>query len=181
MKKEKILNTKEKNRKKFRMLKKVMDFSESLLLAMPIVIIVIFGLGVVLTAQDANVENTEKIDIMAEMRVFTKTEDIVENEKVNDVLTIGKFIIYIIGYIMNILIIDNLKRIFENIEKNDTPFTEDNVKHLNVISELAVLGFITRFMGNSIGMSIVPLVIILAITTVFKYGCELQKEVDETL
>ena len=62
---------------------------------------------------------------------------------------------------------------------------KDYKKEDGSLNMLYVTGYrgniVTVLLGNEFAIGLIPLIIILALVFVFEHGCELQKEVDETL
>lgn len=94
----------------------------------------------------------------------------------NDKIYFG--ILNLLQYIIIILFCDKIAKIFNNSIKSETPFSEENVKNMKAISSLA---FIYAICSETMGYAIAVYLIIKAISYVFEYGCDLQKESDETL
>lgn len=91
-------------------------------------------------------------------------------------------------------------RLFGNMRKGDTPFTMENAKLLKTMGiVMIVASLVPQIIGASVGSGIAavngltfdadmgngfPLLAALAffvMSVIFKYGCELQTQVDETL
>jgi len=130
--------------------------------------------------EDGNILLTNQtiIDLSEKVR-GSKFEFNNKSDEYKIFVAIVGLVIACIDYIMMILIINNISRIFGTIEKEGTPFTKNNVKYLNMINILALL--LCVFGTARISMNLVSVIIISAITIVFKYGCKLQQEYDETL
>ena len=98
---------------------------------------------------------------------------------------------------LGIAILYFVNRMFENICKNNTPFTKDNARYLVVIATLIIVCTIAvpildfglqRVLDTayypSYGFGLMPLFVaflLYFLSLVFKHGAELQKESDETL
>lgn len=176
MKKEENLTTKEINKKKIQRLRKILSFGETFLITVGFLVVgmaIIVGILVALSG-----EETSMAIEMSEMTGMTEIADIEKEDSVEGTITI---IFSGIGYVLNILIIDKVRKILMNIEKDETPFTEDNIIILSKIKRIAIISFVTVLLGNEFAIGLIPLIIILALIFVFEHGCELQKEVDETL
>lgn len=164
MEKETIESTKDLHIKNIKILRKLLSYGEIFLMMLPM----LFVLITIVTHAFG-----EAIDLTTEISWLLQ----IPEEKLN--LTL--FIISCVGYLINILIINRIGKILENTEKSLTPFTESNVKILGTIKKLSIISFATLFLGSNWGISLIPLIIILALSSVFKYGFILQTESDETL
>jgi hypothetical protein len=99
-----------------------------------------------------------------------------------------------------IAILYHVDRLFTDIHRDNTPFTDDNARYLVIIAILVVVcAIVIPIMGywaqtidtaadsvyyQPYGFSILPLFVALLLyflSLVFKYGAKLQKESDETL
>ena len=170
------LGAKEQMIKNCGILGKVMQCIEALLIAIPILIIVVLvsvaGM-IFMTGTEENMIPTQ------EELIVEDTADIVETEEITEQGVI-KIIANIIKYVLTIVIVDILRRIFMSTKIKETPFTKDNVRSMRVLSIIAVVEWILAVLSG-IGSSLIFVVTIMAISHVFKYGYELQVEADETL
>lgn len=204
MKKEKLKNvdTNEKSvkvddiklRNKFKLLKKLMIFLEGLLLVpvLMVVLIMVIIAGEIIISGTNEFAKDVVFDEIAEEEI--ESEDIVdlaekvtgeelaldeENDKYKYMVAISAIIVACMDYMCMVLIVDRLSKIFKTIEEEGTPFTLDNIKYLNKIDKYAVILFV--FGTTNISISLLSLIIISAISYIFKYGYRIQQEVDETL
>ena len=97
--------------------------------------------------------------------------------------------------LFGLVIMYHINRIFMNIHRNNTPFTEDNVRDLRVIALLVlvvtiVLPIMSEASAYAAGEAAVigfnPFTLLMAfiiyiLSLIFSYGTELQRESDETL
>ena len=196
----------EKMKKKFGKLRKAMTIVEGILMVVPIMVIVILVIvGISVGFNKANFpskieygenksiilydENTEEIDwkimILDILNMKEKVEDDEDyqngSELEKTIVAVSLIIVAIIGYILTILIADNLAKIFGEVEKQGTPFTENNIKLLKKVNILALILWIAGMMGANSTVGLVFLIVIFAFRSVFEYGYKLQKESDETL
>ena len=206
MKKEKLkkVDTNEKNeiedskfRKKFKLLKGWMIFFEGILLV-PVIVTILFMViiagevlvsgtnefakSIIIDETSEEVEEEIKIDDIVKLAEELSGEDLMVEDETNEFkrfVAISQIIIVFLDYICLVIIVDTLGRIFGNVEKEGTPFTKENVKKLSVINLFAVILFIFGTPNISIGL--ISIIIISAITYIFKYGYKIQQEIDETL
>lgn len=178
MKKEKEIknesesSTKEINKKSIRSLRKVLSAVEIFLIAIPAVFIgfaFIMGLLVGLSGEETTFEQE-----MVEMVPVDEVEEFGELEPLQAILAFFSYILYI-------CIIDNIVKMFKNIEDEESPFTEKNLRILNKIKKLILFSFITTLLGCEIGMGLFAVIIVYAFVLIFEYGCKIQNEVDEIL
>ena len=113
-----------------------------------------------------------KTDIEKEYKDF-KTQD------AKMFIAIQLIIKMVVDYILCVWILNCVIKLFDNISKAKTPFTQDNIKLIKKIDILACFAYI---FGNEVfSIGLVFLLVLTAISYVFKYGYTLQKEVDETV
>lgn len=101
------------------------------------------------------------------------------NPKIENVIALIVMVIRILQYFIISLILQNLSKVFGNVEKEGTPFSLENIKRLSKISTLAF--FIWILSADITVMNFLFVLVIYAIVYIFKYGYKLQKESDETL
>jgi hypothetical protein len=188
----------EKMKTKFRNFRKIIQAIEIILIGSPILLIVItfFSIGVMIEetgvdeesiTNEAVVENNTS-DISTteyEENSFIQIKDF-GNETTNIIASVVAVIAFIADWVITIILLEQLRKIFYEVETKGTPFTEKSVMHIDKISKLTiilgVLRIISAFVSNSeLGASLTFIIIILAISSIFKYGYKLQKESDETL
>jgi len=85
----------------------------------------------------------------------------------------------IIRYIFITIICDRIGRVFKDSKKAETPFCDANVRNIEIISGFAWV--YTLFVEGFAGYELVVATLISVIYYIFKYGCELQEQSDETL
>lgn len=204
-KKEELINE-DKMKKKFGTLRKIMTVIKGLLIAGLIIVIVsitilsiVFGLSksgsdgtlklgknnkIVLF--DKKIEDVELktviIDILDVKEELEDDEDYINgSESLKTLMIVIAAIVSFVGYLLVIMIVDNLAQIFGEVEKEGTPFTENNIKLLKKVNILALILWIAGMMGTKSTVGLVFLIVIFAFRSVFEYGYKLQKESDETL
>lgn len=184
-----------KLRKKFKTLKGWMILFEALLLVPVIVVILsmVIIAGEVLISgtneyaksmiiEESSEENEIGVDDIVTLAEDLSGEELIldgESEEFKRFVAISHILVVCLDYMCIIIITNTLAKIFGNVEKEGTPFTKENVKNLNVINIFAGVLFIFGTPNFSIGL--ISIIIISAITYIFKYGYKIQQEVDETL
>lgn len=94
---------------------------------------------------------------------------------------IKESIITIITYILSLIILHSLAKIFINSSKDETPFSIKNVKNLRTISICLDIIFLVTLFSETHGIGLIYPLTITGIEYIFRYGCKLQLESDETL
>lgn len=208
MKEEKSIKiiTEEDLKCKFKKYEKIISFIELLLVVGPIVIIflilpvsiaMLVGTNSVDSDEIVNeVANNDAVDINSNISesIFENTNELTnitndlksddnDNKIDENGITPAKSIFAIITAIMQIIVIENVRKMFKQISINGKPFTEYNVEKMKNISKYSVIMWIAGFFidFSFAGIGIVTVVVLCAVSTIFKYGYKLQIESDETL
>lgn len=179
MKKEKNLkkeDSKEKDNYEIRKLINLLNIGEIFLIAVPLVRIGLILITILLTMASGDVVNID--EITQDLFAGIKTINIMVDEE-----SLGSLAIFLscVGYIVNIKIINTIKKIIINFYEDKTPFSEKNIVLLDNLKKCVVFNFITLCLGNVFGMNLLPLIIVLTLISAFKHGIALQQEVDEIL
>ena len=194
---EKIEIEDSKFRKKFKSLKGWIIFFEGILLV-PVIVTILFMViiagevlvsgrnefakSIIIDETSEEVEEEIKIDDIVVLAEELSGKDLMLEDETNEFkrfVAISQIITVFLDYICVVIIVDTLGKIFGNIEKEGTPFTKENVKKLSVINLFAGILFIFGTPNISIGL--ISIIIISAVTYIFKYGYKIQQEIDETL
>lgn len=174
MKKEMKEKTKETNN--IQKLIKFLSFGQAFLIAVPLVrlmLVIIVTVGLMIAGENVTITEVAYEFFNLEKPVFTTLKA--------QVVYYAFVIFSVLGYIINISLLNKIEKILRNTEEAKTPFTENNIVLLDKIKGLVFVSFITMFLGNKFGMSLIPLVVVIGLIGVFKHGYKLQQEVDETL
>lgn len=111
--------------------------------------------------------------------------EIIDFFSANPENTIKESIITIIIYILSLIILYSLAKIFINSSKDETPFSLKNVKIFRKISICAYIVFFVRIFSETHGIGLANALtyisLIKSIEYILRYGYELQLESDETL
>jgi len=132
-------------------------------------------------------------DITAPADIYNVPVEDIDMAALAKVLSVGMLVLGIVGFRMMYYIY----QLFDNIHKNNTPFTDDNAKYLQRIAVLMIVstiilpiidGVMQRVVNveyySQLGFGGFPILVALLLfflSLVFKYGATLQKESDETL
>lgn len=147
------------------------------------------------------VEKNDKIEVKINNKTVADEEDkdaIVEIKKFLDKHSDTEIIVYtevgctflIIYLVISIVMLKHLELLFKNINKGDTPFTLENVKHIKHIAYLMIASIIFPGIIGSIvnglmgidldlslsGHSLVEILIIFVMVYIFEYGYEIQRD-----
>ena len=118
--------------------------------------------------------------------------DVINTNKNNKALLIGYcefgLITLIVCFVLFIFMFRRLDKLFNNINKGDTPFTLENVEHIKKMAYLMIAliiipnvcgGIFELIIGRDIGVSfelfnIVEILILFVVAYIFEYGYEIQ-------
>lgn len=134
--------------------------------------------------------NGKKVEDTINQNTILKIKEIFDNNSKIVVLSyveIG-FIFLIINLILIIIILKHLEKLFDNINKGDTPFTLENVTHIKKIAYLMIAVIILpNIMGTIFEIilnidldidfelfSIVEILFLFSMSYIFQYGYEIQ-------
>lgn len=134
--------------------------------------------------------NGKKVEDTTNQNTILKIKEIFDNNSKIVVLSyveIG-FIFLIINLILIIIMLKHLEKLFDNINKGDTPFTLENVTHIKKIAYLMIAVIILpNIMGTIFEIilntdldidfelfSIVEILFLFSMSYIFQYGYEIQ-------
>ena len=134
--------------------------------------------------------NGKKVEDTTNQNTILKIKEIFDNNSKIVVLSyveIG-FIFLIINLILIIIMLKHLEKLFDNINKGDTPFTLENVTHIKKIAYLMIVVIILpNIMGTIFEIilntdldidfelfSIVEILFLFSMSYIFQYGYEIQ-------
>ena len=127
-----------------------------------------------------NIQNKDTIDLATSIEKFSKPGAIVLMEL--GLSTILAFLIVLVK------LLKHLEDLFSNINKGETPFTLDNVKHIKMMSYLMIACIVLSGIGEGLfdvvtskdidfglGLfSIVEILFLYSMSLIFEYGHEIQ-------
>lgn len=188
MKKEKVILTdEEKMKKSFKTYGSISELIESILIIAPTILLIVFLLlGVATFFENKNNTKTDNIVSQTIQSEEKNIKELIielindEDTKIDDISNFEitmNVISFVADYIFSIIILHNLTKLFKDISKDAKPFTESNVKRVNIISWSA-LGL---WIATNTSVGFITVICIFAITKIFKCGYKLQIESDETL
>jgi hypothetical protein len=189
-------NDEEKMKAKFRRLRKAVEFIQVILLIGPIIMLMFLAALSISILAEPSENETEIANETIEITTDDNTEDITamvpsyikdfEDENLDNIASVVSVPIVIVSYVLIFSLLNQLKKIFYEVETKGTPFTEKSVNSVDKISKLTLTLGVIRIISSFIlttneGVGLIFVIIILAISSIFKYGYKLQKESDETL
>lgn len=188
MKKEKVILTdEEKMKNSFKTYGSISELIESILIVAPTMLLIIFLLlGVATFFENKNNAKTDNIvaqttqseeNTLKEFIIDLISDDGTKIDDISNFEITMKIISFVADYVFSIIILHNLTKMFKDISQDAKPFTESNVKRINIISWSALGLWITT--NSNIGL--ITVICIFAISKIFKSGYKLQIESDETL
>ena len=138
------------------------------------------------TVNDKTVANEEDKEAIAEIKKFLDKHSDAEIITYTE-LGCAFFIAYLVILIM---ILKHMESLFKNINKGDTPFTLENVKHIkhmaylmiaSIIFPAVIGGIINGLMDvdlnlNLSGTNLIEILILFVMAYVFEYGYEIQRD-----
>lgn len=203
MKKEKIiLSDEEKMKKRFTSFRKIISWAEAVCIAMPIIAIMlalILGIVILLGGENEEIHifNNESIESnynndsaekdydLGYLALFSYHNDNVTFKTKSPIIARVFIICEICDYIITVFLLEYLKKIFGEIADKGTPFTEYNIKYLDKIRNIVIIAGIVRVIAILFsiraGMGLGLIMVILSISSIFKYGYKLQIQADETI
>ena len=179
MKKEKNLknvNSKEKEKKEIPGIVKLLNAVELALIVIPLVrlgLIIIFALLTIASGEGVNINEISQ-ELFAGTKMINATID-------DEDLTSLAMCLSCAGYIVNIKIINTIKKVIINFYEDKTPFSEKNNVLLSSLKKYFVYNFITLCLGNVFGINLVAFIVVITLISVYEHGYILQQEVDEIL
>ena len=176
MKKESLNNTKEKMISKCKKIGNVMEF---------IFWVITIGLGLSITLGLIGgiitaCSGATSTEVLNEATVFVR--DLYGNKiDFSEKNATRESIIYIISNILSIIVLYYLTKMFKTSAKDETPFSESNIKSMRKITICACLVFLVTSVSQIYSFGFVYVLAIIGLEHIFRYGYKLQLESDETL
>lgn len=132
---------------------------------------------------DTSSNDNESIEALSKaLNNHSKVELIIASE--------AGLILVIVNIVVIIFILDNLRKLFHNINNGDTPFTIENADYIEKIAKLMIVAIIVSGVGEGLinslpsndfdmdinGIDIVQILFLFAMSYVFKYGYMIQQD-----
>ena len=135
---------------------------------------------------DKTVANADDKDAIVDIKNF------LEKHSDAEIITcVEAGCVFLIAYlIIIIMILKHIEQLFKNINKGDTPFTLENVKHIKYTAYFMIAGIIfpgiisgifSGLMGNEVdfnlgGTNLIEILILFVMAYIFEYGYEIQRD-----
>ena len=130
--------------------------------------------GIIATATESFSLGLKFVEVGPEDRIFSMLS---ENMEVKNAMIIF-MVLLIIFLLVAAFLMRKLGTLFRNINKNYSPFTQENVKLIKLI---AIAVAVVTFIEVGLIPGLISGFIIWSIALLFDYGCELQNESDEII
>lgn len=133
-----------------------------------------------------------KVAEVTSAKDISKIKDFFNNNSKGTIIAAGETALAfaLISIIIAILLLRRVEKIFKNINKNDTPFTYDNVEHIRRIAFLMIINIILPAIASAVielilkvdlnihfgAYNLIEILALYVLVYVFEYGCKLQKD-----
>ena len=127
-----------------------------------------------------NIKNEDSIDLVTSIEKYTKPGTIT-------LMELG-FSVLLAFLVVIVILLKHLEELFANINKGETPFTLDNVKHIKMMTYLMIAAIILSGIGEGLFdvvaskdinfgfgvFSIIEILFLYSMSLIFEYGHEIQ-------
>lgn len=133
-----------------------------------------------------------KVAEVTSAKDISKIKDFFNNNSKGTIIAAGETALAfaLISIIIAILLLRRVEKLFKNINKNDTPFTYDNVEHIRRIAFLMIINIILPAIASAVielilkvdlnihfgAYNLIEILSLYVLVYVFEYGCKLQKD-----
>lgn len=133
-----------------------------------------------------------KVAEVTSAKDISKIKDFFNNNSKGTIIAAGETALAfaLISIIIAILLLRRVEKLFKNINKNDTPFTYDNVEHIRRIAFLMIINIILPAVASAVieiilkvdlnihfgAYNLIEILSLYVLVYVFEYGCKLQKD-----
>ena len=133
-----------------------------------------------------------KVAEVTSAKDISKIKDFFNNNSKGTIIAAGETALgfALISIIIAILLLRRVEKLFKNINKNDTPFTYDNVEHIRRIAFLMIISIILPAVASAVieiilkvdlnihfgAYNLIEILSLYVLVYVFEYGCKLQKD-----
>ena len=133
-----------------------------------------------------------KVAEVTSAKDISKIKDFFNNNSKGTIIAAGETALAfaLISIVLAILLLRRVEKLFKNINKNDTPFTYDNVEHIRRIAFLMIISIILPAVATAVielilkvdlnihfgTYNLIEILSIYVLVYVFEYGCKLQKD-----
>ncbi len=147
----------------------------------------------VINVKDAKVaEVTGTKDISKIKDFFNNNSNFFNNNSKGTIIAAGETALAfaLISIIIAIILLRRVEKLFKNINKNDTPFTCDNVEHIRRIAFLMIINIIIPAVVSAVielilkvdlnihfgAYNLIEILALYVLVYIFEYGCKLQQD-----
>ncbi len=133
-----------------------------------------------------------KVAEVTSAKDISKIKDFFNNNSKGTIIAAGETALgfALISIIIAILLLRRVEKLFKNINKNDTPFTYDNVEHIRRIAFLMIINIILPAIASAVielilkvdlnihfgAYNLIEILALYVLVYIFEYGCKLQQD-----
>ena len=133
-----------------------------------------------------------KVAEVTSAKDISKIKDFFNNNSKGTIIAAGETALgfALISIIIAILLLRRVEKLFKNINKNDTPFTYDNVEHIRRIAFLMIISIILPAVASAVielilkvdlnihfgAYNLIEILALYVLVYIFEYGCKLQQD-----
>lgn len=133
-----------------------------------------------------------KVAEVTSAKDISKIKDFFNNNSKGTIIASGETALgfALISIIIAIILLRQVEKLFKNINKNDTPFTYDNVDYIRRIAFLMIINIILPAIASAVielilkvelnihfgAYNLIEILALYVLVYVFEYGCKLQKD-----
>lgn len=159
--------------------------------------IILKGKGNVISIVEKNDKLTinikdAKVAEVTSAKDISKIKDFFNNNSKGTIIAAGETALAfaLISIIIAIILLRRVEKLFKNINKNDTPFTCDNVEHIRRIAFLMIINIIIPAVASAVielilkvdlnihfgAYNLIEILALYVLVYIFEYGCKLQQD-----
>ena len=133
-----------------------------------------------------------KVAEVTSAKDISKIKDFFNNNSKGTIIAAGETALAfaLISIIIAIILLRRVEKLFKNINKNDTPFTCDNVEHIRRIAFLMIINIIIPAVASAVielilkvdlnihfgAYNLIEILALYVLVYIFEYGCKLQQD-----
>ena len=133
-----------------------------------------------------------KVAEVTSAKDISKIKDFFNNNSKGTIIASGETALgfALISIIIAIILLRQVEKLFKNINKNDTPFTYDNVDYIRRMAFLMIINIILPAIASAVielilkvelnihfgAYNLIEILALYVLVYVFEYGCKLQKD-----
>ena len=133
-----------------------------------------------------------KVAEVTSVKDISKIKDFFNNNSKGTIIASGETALAfaLISIIIAIILLRHVEKLFKNINKNDTPFTYDNVDYIRRIAFLMIINIILPAIASAVielilkvdlnihfgAYNLIEILALYVLVYIFEYGCKLQQD-----